>query len=207
MLHSSTVSRRTFLKGSGALIVSVSFAGALAPTAFTAGGLAKDTTSTPLDPTSLDSYIKVGGDGTIVAFTSKVELGQGNRTALTQIVAEELDVPLSGVSLVMGDTARSIQEFGTDGSRTIADAGSNLRVASAEARKALVDMAASTWTVPADSLVTRNGAVSKADGSATLSYAELIGDKQFNVTLKALSMSVNDPVNGCEGVPECSWHD
>src|SRR5438105_1896851 len=78
-----------------------------------------DTSTAPLDPTKLDSYIKVGGDGTITAFTSKIELGQGNQTALSQIIAEELDVPLSSIDLIMGDTARSIQEFGTDGSRTI----------------------------------------------------------------------------------------
>jgi nicotinate dehydrogenase subunit B len=180
-------SRRAFLKGTGALVVGISMAGSLLPMGAAAGAVARAAGTAPLDPTKLDSYIKIGGDGTITAFTSKVELGQGNQTALSQIIAEELDVPLSSINLVMGDTARSIQEFGTDGSRTIADAGSNLRVAAAEGRKALVDMAATLWNVPADSLTTRNGVISRSDGSATVSYAQLIGDKQFNVTLKALT--------------------
>ena len=177
-------SRRGFLKGTGALIVAVSFAGSLPSLMAEA---ATDTSTTPLDPTKLDSYIKVGGDGSITAFTSKIDLGQGNRTALSQIVAEELDVPFSAVTLIMGDTARSIQEFGTDGSRTIADAGANLRVAAAEARKALVDMAAKLWNVAPDDLTVQNGVISKADGSASVGYAQLIGDKSFNVTLKALT--------------------
>ena len=177
-------SRRGFIKGTGALIVAVSFAGSL-PTLLAEA--ATDTSTKPLDPTQLDSYIKVGGDGTITAFTSKIEMGQGNQTALSQIVAEELDVPFSSVNLIMGDTAQSIPEFGTDGSRTIADAGANLRVAAAEARKTLVDMAAKQWNVTSDSLTVKNGVVSKADGSASVSYGQLLGDNQFNVTIKALT--------------------
>src|SRR5579864_2320116 len=177
-------SRRGFLKGTGALVVAVSFAGSL-PTLL--ADAASDTTTKPLDPTQLDSYIKVGGDGSITAFTSKIEMGQGNQTALSQIVAEELDVPVSTINLIMGDTARSIQEFGTDGSRTIADAGSNLRVAAAEARKTLVDLAAKQWNVSPDSLSVKNGVISKGDGSASASYGQLLGDKQFNVTIKALT--------------------
>src|SRR5207248_8793917 len=141
----------------------------------------------PLDPTHLDSYLKVGGGGSITAYTAEVELGQGNQTALTQIVAEELDVPFARVTLVMGDSARSIQEFSTSASRTIADAGSNLRQAAAEARKALVDVAAKQLNAPADSLVVQDGVVSTASGSASISYAELVGDKLFNINLKALT--------------------
>src|ERR1041385_6762238 len=102
----------------------MSLAGSLPSIAF-----ASRTTAvvTPLDPAKLDSWLKVGGDGTITAYTSKVELGQGNQTALTQIIAEELDLPISSINLVMGDTGHGVQEFGTDGSRTIADAGANLR--------------------------------------------------------------------------------
>src|SRR5262249_5207537 len=133
------ISRRGVLKGSGALVVTLSFAGAFPGLTEAAPRAAGQTPAAPLDPTRLGSYIKIGGDGTVTAFTSKVELGQGNRTALIQIVAEDLDVAFGTVKLVMGDTAQSIQEFGTDGSRTIADAGSNLRVVAAEARKSLVD--------------------------------------------------------------------
>jgi CO/xanthine dehydrogenase Mo-binding subunit len=185
MLRQPT-SRRDFLRGSGALVVTLSLAGAF-PVLAEAAPLAAAQAPPPLDPTQLDSYLKIGGDGTVTAYTSKVELGQGNRTALSQIVAEDLDVSFGTVELVMGDTAQSIQEFGTDGSRTIADAGSNLRVVAAEARKTLVDLAASQWNVSAASLVLRDGLISKADGSASVTYAQLIGDKHFNVDLKALT--------------------
>jgi len=180
-------SRRVFLKGSGALVVAISFAGSLSTLAEAAPDARVDTSLGPPDPTHLDTWLNVSGDGSITAFTSKVELGQGNQTALTQIVAEELDVPFAQVTLVMGDTARSAHELGTSGSATIHDAGSNLRQAAAEARKTLVDLASKQLNVPAESLTVRNGVVSKADGTGKLSYAELIGDKQFNVELKALT--------------------
>ncbi|HEY1297433.1 MAG TPA: molybdopterin cofactor-binding domain-containing protein [Chloroflexota bacterium] len=176
-------SRRGFLKGTGALVVTISLAGNLPQIAEAA-----QTTPPPptgLDPTQLDSYIKVGGDGTVTAFTSKVELGQGNQTALSQIVAEELDVPLGHVNMLMGDTAKTVQEAGTDASATIFSTGSNLRVAAAEAREALVNLAAKQFNAPAETLVVKDGSVSKPDGSASLSYAQLIGDNQFHITLKA----------------------
>ena len=48
-----------------------------------------------LDPSALDSWLAIHADGTVTAFTGKTELGQGNQTALSQIVAEELDVPFA----------------------------------------------------------------------------------------------------------------
>ncbi|HLZ28438.1 MAG TPA: molybdopterin cofactor-binding domain-containing protein [Chloroflexota bacterium] len=185
MLRQRT-SRRVFLKGTGALVVSISFASSLASLAEAAPVAAVDTNLKP-DPTKLDSWLHVGGDGSITAFTSKVELGQGNQTALTQIVAEELDVPFGMVNLVMGDSARSAHEFATSASLTIQDAGSNLRQAAAEARKALLDLAAKQLRAPAGSLSVSNGVVSRADGSGKLSYAQLIGNRDFNIQLKALT--------------------
>ncbi|MBO0884996.1 MAG: molybdopterin-dependent oxidoreductase, partial [Mycobacterium sp.] len=190
-MHEHSTSRRGFLKGTGALIVTVSVAGALPPLAEAAPADQASPTpvpssgTTPLDPTQLDSYIKVGGDGTVTAFTSKIELGQGNQTALTQIVAEELDLPLAQVNVLMGDTANTVQEAGTDGSATIFSTGSNLRHAAAEARQALVNLAAAQFNVPAESLVVQGGAVSKPDGSASLTYPQLIGNNQFHITLQA----------------------
>ena len=179
--------RRDFLKGSGALIVTISLANTLSPIAEPAAAAPTDAIDAPLDPTKLDSYLKVGADGTVTAYTSKVELGQGNQTALTQIIAEELDVPFGQVNLVMGDTAHSIQEFGTSASLTVANGGANLRVAAAEARKALLDLAATHLNASADSLQVSDAVVSKNDGSGKVSYADLIGDKQFNVSIKALT--------------------
>src|SRR5919199_1702145 len=79
-------------------------------------------------------WSEVGTDGTVTVFTGKVELGGGVTTGLAQIVAEELDVPLNRVSMVMGDTARTPDQGLTAGSQTIAGAGPTLRQVAADAR-------------------------------------------------------------------------
>src|SRR5689334_7341979 len=102
----SNLSRRHFLRNTGALVVTFSVAGALPQLASAAGELAQgQPAAKPPVPISLDGWVKVQGDGAIKVFTGRVELGQGNQTALSQIVAEELDVPFDRIDLVMGDTA------------------------------------------------------------------------------------------------------
>ena len=96
--------RSAFLKGGGALIVVIGLPAAV--WGFTRDGEDAPTTwPAVLDPSSLDSWLAIHADGTVTAFTGKTELGQGNRTALSQIVAEELDVPFDRIEMVMGDTA------------------------------------------------------------------------------------------------------
>ena len=87
----------------------------------------------------LDDWLAIGTDGTITAFSGKVEIGTGVRTALAQIVAEELDVPLGRVLMVMGDTALTPDEGYTAGSMTIHTSGTALRQAAAEARRAMLE--------------------------------------------------------------------
>ena len=86
----------------------------------------------------LDDWVAVEPDGSITAFSGKVELGTGVRTALTQIVAEELDVPLERIRMIMGDTARTPDEGYTAGSMTISGSGTALRLAAAEARQVML---------------------------------------------------------------------
>src|SRR5258706_9736943 len=90
----------------------------------------------------LDDWIVIEPDGMISAFSGKVELGTGVRTALAQIVAEELDVPVEQVHMVMGDTFRTPNEGYTAGSNTIRGSGTAMRRAAAEARHAMLKMAA-----------------------------------------------------------------
>ena len=97
----------------------------------------------------------------MTAFTGKTDLGQGNRTALAQIVAEELDVPFDRVRMIMGDTARSVDQGPTVGSLTIALAGPQLRQAAANGRQALLDLAATKLGVPGDKLTVKDGVVSE----------------------------------------------
>jgi nicotinate dehydrogenase subunit B len=136
----------------------------------------------------LDDWLAIEKDGTITAFSGKVELGTGARTALAQIVAEELDLPLERVHMVMGDTARTPDEGYTAGSMTISGSGTALRSACAEARKAMLAMAAARLDAEPRDLVVRDGVISVArDLERSVTYAELMGGKAFEqqVTQKA----------------------
>src|SRR5262249_41882533 len=102
------VSRRELLKGAGALVVTMALPGA-AQLAF-AQGTADG--RPPLTADQLDSWIAVRGDGRIIAFSGKQDMGQGVDVATGQIVADELDVPLAQVEVVMGDTAVTVNQGG-----------------------------------------------------------------------------------------------
>jgi nicotinate dehydrogenase subunit B len=177
-------SRRRFLRNTGALVVTFSLAGAL-PKIAAAAPLAQNQPAPPPPvPIDLDGWVKIQGDGKVKAFSGRVELGQGNETALAQIVADELDVAFDRVNMVMGDTALTPDQGPTWGSTTIRDAGSQLRQAAAEARLTLLGLASKQLNVPVESLKVQNGVVSA--GASSVSYADLIGDKQFNVQLKGV---------------------
>jgi nicotinate dehydrogenase subunit B len=173
-------SRRQFLKGTGALIVSFN----LFPTA--SDLFAQATTGGEPDPTQLDSWIAVRQDGTVTVFTSKVELGTGVETALAQIAAEELDVSWAKIKVDMGDTEKTIDQATTSGSRTIERAGPQIRQAAAAARKELLRLASEKLGAPAEKLTVKDGVVSVlGNPSKRISYAQLIGGKRFNVTIQA----------------------
>ena len=180
-METSTISRREFLKGTGALVVSFSLFGsaarALAQTAAAGGG--------EPEAASLDSWLAVAQDGTVTVFTSKVELGTGTETALAQIVAEELDVPFSRIHMEAGDTSKTVDQAVTAASRTIERAGPQLRQAAAVGRRELVRMASERLNAPANQLTVVDGVVSvNGDSARKASYAELIGDKRFNVKME-----------------------
>ena len=129
----------------------------------------------------LDDWIAIETDGSVVAFSGKVELGTGVRTALSQIVAEELDVPIERVRMVMGDTARTPNEGYTAGSKTIQNGGAALRHASAEARRVLLEMASDRLDASVEELVMRDGVISVSHHPQHMvTYAELIGGRRFN---------------------------
>ncbi len=131
--------------------------------------------------TQLDDWLAIEPDGTIVVYSGKVELGTGVRTALAQIVAEELDVPVTRIRMVMGDTARTPNEGYTAGSKTIQMGGAALRSAAAEARQALLEMAAGRFEAPQDVLVVRAGTIAvRENPSRSVTYAELMGGRRFN---------------------------
>src|SRR6478672_5322474 len=146
------VSRRDFLKSSGALVVSFSAASLARPFALVQGPF--DTHSSHIDPKRLDSWIAVSADGTVTAYTGKCDFGQGMFTVQTQLVAEELCVPLNRVKLIQCDTSVAPDQGTTSGSQSTPTNfnSDNLAQAAATAREALINMAAkrrspSQWTV------------------------------------------------------------
>ncbi len=128
-------------------------------------------------PSDLNAYLKIGPDGRVTCMVGKVELGQGSKTALAQLLAEELDVALDTVDMVMGDTDLCPWDMGTFGSLSIRMFGPVLRAAGAEARAALFDMAGERLSVPVAKLTAKNGVVSA--GAAQVSYAALVAGKRI----------------------------
>src|SRR5688572_24207645 len=181
-MKSSEITRRQFLKTTGALVVTFNlFSPARNVLAQFATLLSGD-----LDPTSLDSWIAITPDGLVTFYTSKVELGTGTITALAQIVAEELDVPFAKIKMVSGDTSKSIEQGSTVGSRTIERAGPQIRQAAAAARQQLLKLAATRLNAPVENLTVVDGVVSVAgDTSKKVSYGQLIGGKKFNTKITA----------------------
>ena len=178
------LSRRDFVRRSGALVVAFStarFAGDL--------GLSPEAAAQRLDGTGsnqLDAWLAIGADGLVTAYTGKCELGQGLYTAQTQLVAEELCVPIESVTLVQCDTAATPDQGTTSGAQSHPANfnHANLALAAATAREALVQMAAVRLGVAADRLTPEGGLV-RAPGNASVTYAELIGAQRFNLTLNA----------------------
>jgi nicotinate dehydrogenase subunit B len=121
-----------------------------------------------------DAWVHVGADGSVTAFTGKVEAGQGTRTALGQLVAEELAVPPARVRVVMGNTDLSPFDLGTFGSRSMPFAAPPLRAAAAAAREALRDAAAERFGLPAEALTVAGGIVAGPDGAPSAGYGELL---------------------------------
>src|ERR1700676_2759361 len=176
------ISRRQYLQSTGKLIVGFSFSGPVS------GLLAQTAAPSSAEPDAsyLDSWLAIAHDGTVTVFTSKVDLGTGVVTALAQIVAEELDVPFKQISMDCGDTAKTVDQFSTVGSRTIERGGPQLRQAAAAARLQLLTLAAAHLDVPVDKLTVTDGVVSVAESpEKKISYGELVGGKRFDSRITA----------------------
>ena len=172
-----SLSRRALLQSTGGLVVAFSMGDAGQVFAAATGTDGKP----PLLPTELDSWISIGRDGAVTVFFGKIDGGQGTDLAMAQIVAEEMDVALSRVSVVQGDTGRTVNQGGASGSTGVRFAGAALRVAGAEARRVLVTRAAEKLGVPAERLTVTDGVVHVVgDASKKISYADMIGGGYFH---------------------------
>ncbi|MDF0546096.1 molybdopterin-dependent oxidoreductase [Sphingobium sp. H39-3-25] len=141
----------------------------------------------------IDLYLTVHDDGTVTGFNGHVDLGTGIRTSLAQIIAEELDLPLDRVSMVLGDTVWTPDQGPTAASETIQVAAVPLRCAAAQARRWLVARAAERLGLSEDMLITANGRVGARGGdNRTIGYGELVADAAMTLTLD-LATPVKDP--------------
>lgn len=161
------LTRRGVLAVSGALIVGFATHDAAAQHAPTKlpGSLATEP--------RLSGWVQIAPDGGVTVFTGKAELGQGIRTALLQVAAEQLDLAPHQITLVTADTARTPNEGYTAGSHSMQDSGTAIINATAELRAILVQEAASRWGVDAAGLLTEAGQVRAADGRS-LGYGALV---------------------------------
>lgn len=179
------MNRRDFLKHSGVLVVTFTAAGAWRePCASASNAAAQGINGVP--SRQLDSWLAVAPDGRVTAYTGKCEIGQGLYTAQTQLIAEELNVPLERVTLVQCDTARTPDQGTTSGAQSHPANfnTTNLALACATARAALLERAAARLKSPVAGLSIRDGVVSvSSDPSRRVSYGELIGDRRFELTL------------------------
>jgi CO/xanthine dehydrogenase Mo-binding subunit len=175
-------SRRAFLRGGGALIVSFSLLPRIFEAAPGEDALPGSLQNTPF----LDAWIRIDSAGTVTVYTGKVELGQGIRTALIQIAAEELEVLPNSIELVTADTGRTPNEGYTAGSHSIQDSGTAIRNAAAQVREILIATAATRWGLNAAALKARSGQVVSSEGHAA-DYGELVSGNLLHVTAQARS--------------------
>ena len=168
------MNRRHFLVTGGALIVSF----ALAPRelAAQAAKLPGSLEKSPL----LDAWIRIGGDGSITLFTGKAELGQGIKTALLQVAAEQLSVDLERIALITADTQRTPNEGYTAGSNSMKDSGMAILHAAAQVRELIVAEAAKRFGVAPETLRTVNGEVIAGDGRR-IGYGTLVAGEALHV--------------------------
>ncbi|KQP61599.1 molybdopterin cofactor-binding domain-containing protein [Methylobacterium sp. Leaf108] len=174
------LSRRAILQGGGALVVSFSLlprAAAAAPPlppALPTRGLPKSVAGD-----EVDGFLAIGADGRVTVFSGKVDLGTGVKTALKQMAAEELDLPMGAVSIVQGDTGLTPDQGPTYGSLSIQNGGAQIRQAAATARAALLGLAADRLGVPAAGLALKDGAI------GGIPFADLLKDKRFALKVDA----------------------
>ncbi len=187
------LSRRQFLRVSGAAGLGLVAVGALPGSVLTAGAVtdvAQQAGGNPAYPprtnsTEVDAYLKVGADGTITLYSSKLEFGQGIQTGFGQLAAEELDVPFEAVNVVMGVTDQVPYDAGTFNSASTRGTGPTIRQAAAEMRQWLRELAAQQWGLAADQVHTANGKVVAEDGSGrTAAYADLAAGKATGLSTK-----------------------
>ena len=178
------MNRRDFLKATGAVGLFVTF-----PIPAFSQESEKIPSEVPAYPKDFNAYLKIGADGRVGCFVGKIEMGQGNMTALAMLAAEELDVSLDHVDMLMGDTDLCPWDGGTWGSLSIWQFGPVLRGAAAEAKAVLLQLASEKLGTPAERLQVQGGVVSVI-GSSTrkVAYGELVQGQRIDRHLASVKV-------------------
>jgi CO/xanthine dehydrogenase Mo-binding subunit len=134
----------------------------------------------------LDAWIRIDADGSISVFTGKAELGQGIKTAIIQVAAEELKVEPSHIHLITADTQLTADEQYTAGSHSLQDSGTAIRNAAAQVREILIAEAARRWSLRPEQLRVDRGRILAGDGQS-VAYGELVAGNLIHVRAQPIS--------------------
>src|SRR5499425_775487 len=171
------MNRRDFLRTSSVVIVTFTFGPTMSETT-----TAQNTSvGKPVDPKEVDSFLAVHADGSVTIYTSKVDVGTGLRLAMSQMVAEELGVPVERISVVEGDTALTPDQGGTGGSTGIPRGAVEVRQAAATARQAILKLGAEHLGRPAADLTLTEGQVRPITGGPGIGIGTLVGGKRLTL--------------------------
>ncbi len=172
------IDRRGFLKklGTGVIVV------------FSVGAPLAALTKKNSSLEDFNAYLRVKEDGRVDCFTGKVEMGQGVFTSLAQVLAEELEVSIKSIDMIMGDTELCPYDAGTWGSMTTPYFDPVLRAAAAGAREAFIEMAAEKLKVPKKGLKVKNGVVYDPASKKKISYAHLTKGKKVIKTVDKIEI-------------------
>ena len=181
------VHRRDFLRGAGLLAVSVVAYGA----GWASGADAQASGQAPApgpypnpDFHQIDAWIVIHQDNTATFYVGKTDPGQGTGTGFRQLMSDELDIAFDKTTCIMGRTDTTVDQVGSGGSTAMERDSWPMRRVAAEARRVLLEMAATRFGVPVDQLTVRDAVITvSGDPSKRVTYGELIGGKKFNVTL------------------------
>jgi nicotinate dehydrogenase subunit B len=176
------MNRRNFLKNTGCLAIGFSFNASFidAPSPM----LQELPASIKRHP-NIDAWLEVLANGHVRIFTGKLELGQGIGTAISQVAAEELDLDMDLVEIVLADTARTPDEGYTVGSGSIEQSAMSVRFAAAAARQKLLELAGPQLNVPVAQLTMRNGTISTHAGNSSITFNQLLNGKQITDKVQA----------------------
>lgn len=200
----SNFSRRKFLKSSGQLLIGFQLVPLLACSENANSLSNSEYEGIPVrshgDKDLIDSWIRLDADGHVTILTGKQELGQGIRTTLLQMAAEELDVPIEICHIINGDTGQTANEGYTAGSNSVEGSGKAIRQAAAEAKLYMLTLAAQTWGVDITNLRVEKGII-RSKSNKEISFWKLLEGKYLEGKITGNAVPKNHQDHQLVGKP------